>query len=100
MTRKLADKITEKVYIAGEILVPNGGSVAATVPGQANVGVLAAEGQAVYFAFNSGFAGPTSPGYVAAGTYIELRVARESITSLYVYSPAGGTAHILYFSEG
>ena len=94
-----AVRLPDWIYITGEVLNPNGGSVAATIPSEAEIIEIAARAQDVYYSINGAFAGPASPGYIVTGSR-EIIGPLGNLAVLYLYSPAGGYAHIMYFRQG
>ena len=87
------------LYIAGETLTPGAASTVVTIPSDADIIEIAANGEDVYYAINAVFAGLASPGYIASGGR-EIVGPLGNWTSLYIYQVAGGTTHIQWFREG
>lgn len=87
------------IYVTGEVLTPGAVSTVVTVPSEADIVEIAANGQDVYYAINLGFAGLASPGYIASGGR-EIIGPLGNWTNLYVYQVAGGTTHVQWFREG
>jgi hypothetical protein len=89
----------EWIYVSGSYVICNG-EQRVTLPSEATIIKIQAEGGPVYYSLNTTIANTTSPGYIAQNTG-DIVGPLANLTALTVYG-AGATvyAHIQFFREG
>lgn len=89
-----------EVLGAGESIAGNGGSQAATVPPDATIVHMAAEGGVAYYQFGGGFASALSAGFIPQnGRVIEGTIRDLGADGLVTFAAVGVTLHIQYYRE-
>ena len=84
-------------YLGMEMLEPDGGSVDATIPAQANIIQIRARAGDLYFQPNLGFANTNS--MFLPENAAELLGPLGNLNTFSVFAAAGVYAHIMYFRE-
>lgn len=89
-----------EVLGAGESIAGNGGSQPATVPPEATIVHMAAEGGVAYYQFGDGIASVLSGGFIPEnGRVIEGTIRNLGRDGLVTFAAVGVTLHLLYYRE-
>lgn len=86
-------------YIGGEVITPGGVSALCTIPADATIVELAANGEDLYYILNAGdTASALAPGFIAEGGR-ELIGPLDNLNALAIFMAGVNTTHIQYFRE-
>ena len=84
-------------HLGGTTVAPNGTAILLTPPTGAAMAYIAAEATAAYYNVGTVTASVSAHGYVPASS-TGLVLACDNFTNLSVFTGAGGTVHIQYYS--